>query len=158
MTTSAPARPSPGRRASVLEEIAAQRRNDIARDLEGVSSAQLRRDAAAAPAARDALAALLRPGLHLIAEMKRRSPSAGELPGALDIPARARAYQAGGASIISVLVEAHHFGGSPADLRAAREATSLPILAKDFVVDPRQLPLLRAAGADLALRRDQARG
>ncbi|MBA3850789.1 MAG: tryptophan synthase subunit beta [Chloroflexi bacterium] len=149
----APARPRPSPRSpSVLDEIAAQRRLDIERDLAGTSTVQLRRDAAAAPPPRDGVRPLLRPGLHLIAEIKRRSPSAGDLPGgSLDIAQRARAYQAGGASIISVLVEPHRFGGSPADLRSARAATSLPILAKDFVVDGRQLPLLRAAGADLVL-------
>ena len=61
--------------------------------------------------------------------------------GELDVAERARAYQAGGASMISVLVEPHWFGGSLDDLRAARAATTLPVLAKEFVVDPRQLPL-----------------
>jgi len=151
-TRSAPAAHAAHHDASVLDEIASQRRIDIERDLSDLSPAQLRRDAAAAPAPRDAVGPLLRPGLHLIAEIKRRSPSAGDLPGgSLDIAARARAYQAGGASIASVLVEAHRFGGSVADLRAVRQATSLPILAKDFVVDARQLPMLRAAGADLVL-------
>ena len=95
---------------------------------------------------------LARPGLHVIAEIKRRSPSAGSLAeGPLDVADRARAYAAGGASIISVLVEPHWFGGSIEDLRAARAATSIPVLAKEFVVDPRQLPILRAAGADAVL-------
>ena len=92
------------------------------------------------------------PGLHLIAEIKRRSPSAGALAdGDLDVASRARAYQAGGAAVISVLVENRYFGGSIDDLRAARAATTLPVLAKEFVVDARQLPLLRAAGADAVL-------
>jgi len=88
----------------------------------------------------------------VIAEVKRRSPSAGDLaaPGT-DVVARARAYAAGGAAIVSVLVEPHWFGGSMADLTAVRAAIPVPVLAKDFVVDERQLPLLRAAGADLAL-------
>ncbi len=93
-----------------------------------------------------------RPGLHLIAEIKRSSPSAGKLAAKrLNVAERARAYQAGGASLISVLVEPHWFGGSLKDLKAARAATSLPVLAKEFVVDERQLPLLRAAGADAVL-------
>jgi tryptophan synthase beta subunit len=71
--------------------------------------------------------------------------------GQLDVAERARAYQAGGASMISVLVEPHWFGGSLEDLRQARAATTLPVLAKEFVVDARQLPLLRTAGADAVL-------
>jgi len=96
----------------------------------------------------DALAA---PGLHLIAEVKRRSPSAGAIVEADDAVARARAYAAGGAAAISVLCEPHWFGGSVDDLRGVRAAVSVPVLAKEFVVDPRQLDLLRAAGADLVL-------
>ena len=72
------------------------------------------------------------------------------MPGS-DVVARARAYAAGGASIISVLVEPHWFGGSIADLTAIRASVSVPVLAKEFVVDRRQLPMLRAAGADLVL-------
>ena len=69
----------------------------------------------------------------------------------VDVADRARAYAAGGASMISVLVEPHWFGGSIDDLATARAATSVPVLAKEFVVDPRQLPILRAAGADAVL-------
>ena len=93
-----------------------------------------------------------RPGLHLIAEIKRSSPSAGGIAAADDdIVARARAYEAGGAAAISVLCEPHWFGGSVADLRAVRAAVSVPVLAKEFVVEEIQLPMLRAAGADLVL-------
>ncbi len=138
--------------AGVLEEIAARRRADIERELGSRTYAELAREAARAPEPRDQLGRLLRPGLHLIAEIKRRSPSAGTLAdGHLHVAERARAYEAGGASAISVLVEPHWFGGTLADIAAARDATALPILAKEFVVDPRQLPLVRAAGADLVL-------
>jgi indole-3-glycerol phosphate synthase len=89
---------------------------------------------------------LAAPGLHLIAEVKRRSPSAGAIAADADPVALARAYEAGGASAISVLCEPHWFGGSVADLRAVRAAVTLPILAKEFVVDERQLPVLRSAG------------
>ena len=106
---------------------------------------------AAAPPPRPIAEALAAPGLHLIAEVKRRSPSAGEIVPADDAVARARAYAAGGASAISVLCEPHWFGGSVDDLRAVRAAVSVPVLAKEFVVDARQLDLLRAAGADLVL-------
>ena len=144
--------PVAGGAAGVLDEIAARRRADIERELGHRTYADLAREAASAPEPRDQLGRLLRPGLHLIAEIKRRSPSAGTLAeGRLDVAERARAYAAGGASAISVLVEPHWFGGSLDDIAAARDATSLPILAKEFVVDPRQLPLVRAAGADLVL-------
>ena len=95
---------------------------------------------------------LAAPGLHLIAEIKRASPSAGRIAAAGDdIVARARAYEAGGAAAISVLCEPHWFGGSVDDLRAVRAAVAIPVLAKDFVVEEVQLPVLRAAGADLVL-------
>src|SRR6185369_4016341 len=95
---------------------------------------------------------LAAPGLHLIAEIKRSSPSAGEIAAPdEDIVARACAYEAGGATAISVLCEPHWFGGSVDDLRAVRAAVSVPVLAKEFVVEPIQLPHLRAAGADLVL-------
>ncbi len=145
-----PARRSPG--LGVLDEIADRRRADIAAELAGRSLHELELAARSAPPPRDATAPLLRPGLHVIAEAKRRSPSAGVLaaPGE-DVVARARAYAAGGAAIVSVLVEPHWFSGSIGDLAAVRAAIPVPVLAKEFVVDERQLPLLRAAGADLVL-------
>ena len=138
--------------ASVLDDIAARRAADVAAELGDRDLRAIRRDAPEGPARRDVAGRLARPGLHLITEIKRRSPSAGPLAGkTLDVASQARAYQAGGASMISVLVEPHWFGGSLADLQAARAATSLPVLAKEFVVDARQLPLLRSAGADAVL-------
>ena len=138
--------------AGVLEEIAARRAADVAADLGSATYRDLARAAAAAPAPRDALLRLARPGLHLVAEVKRSSPSAGAIAAAgLDPVAQARAYEAGGAAVISVLCEPHWFGGSVEDLRAVRAAVAVPVLAKEFVVDPRQLPVLRAAGADLVL-------
>ncbi len=136
----------------VVVDIAARRLTDITPDLDALGAAGLARMAAAAPPPRDLVERLARPGLHLIAEVKRRSPSAGAIAGPDEDPvARARAYERGGASAISVLCESHWFGGSIADLTAVRAAVGLPVLAKDFVVDPRQLPLLRAAGADAVL-------
>ncbi len=142
----------PAARRNVVAEIAARRATDLASELAGVSVARLERAAAAAPAPRDLSLRLARPGLALIAEVKRASPSAGRIVAASDDPVRrARAYAAGGAAAISVLCEPHWFGGSVADLTAVRAAVSVPVLAKEFVVDPRQLPILRAAGADLVL-------
>jgi phosphoribosylanthranilate isomerase len=137
---------------NVVAEIAARRAADLATELAGVTMASLERAAASAPAARDLTLRLARPGLALIAEVKRSSPSAGQIVAGSDDPVRrARAYAAGGAAAISVLCEPHWFGGSLADLAAVRAAVSVPVLAKEFVVDPRQLPILRAAGADLVL-------
>jgi len=139
------------RRANVVREIAARRLTDVRVELDALGRDGLRALLTAAPDPRPVAEALAAPGLHLIAEVKRRSPSAGAIAPADDAVARARSYAAGGAAAISVLCEPHWFGGSVADLRAVRAAVSVPVLAKEFVVDPRQLDLLRAAGADLVL-------
>jgi tryptophan synthase beta subunit len=139
-------------RAGVVAEIAARRRADVLAELAGIDGAELRRRVAAAPPPRPIAERLAAPGLHLIAEIKRSSPSAGAMAGEdEDVVGRARAYQRGGAAAISVLCEPHWFGGSMVDLAAVRAAVSIPVLAKEFVVAPRQLDLLRAAGADLVL-------
>jgi len=97
------------------------------------------------------LSALRAPGVALIAEHKRRSPSAGAIREDLELHEVIGAYQAGGAAAISVLTEEVSFGGSLEDLRAARAHTTLPILRKDFTVDPYQLYEALAAGADAVL-------
>jgi tryptophan synthase beta subunit len=139
------------RRSNVVREIAARRLADVRPELDALGRDGLRRALAAAPAPRPIAEVLADPGLHLIAEVKRRSPSAGAIAATDDAVARARAYAAGGAAAISVLCEPHWFGGSVNDLRAVRAAVAVPVLAKEFIVDPRQLALLRAAGADLVL-------
>ncbi|MEA5119055.1 MAG: indole-3-glycerol phosphate synthase TrpC [Propionicimonas sp.] len=100
---------------------------------------------------RDPLPALAAPGLSVIAEVKRSSPSKGHLAAIPDPAALAGSYQAGGAAAISVLTEQRRFGGSLADLEAVRGAVSVPVLRKDFVVTDYQLWEARAAGADLVL-------
>ena len=138
-------------RGGVVAEIAARRLADVLPELDALGRAGLARGVSAAPAPRPIAEVLAGPGLHLVAEVKRRSPSVGEIAAGDDAVARARAYAAGGAAAISVLCEPHWFGGSVDDLRAVRAAVAVPVLAKEFVVDPRQLQLLRAAGADLVL-------
>ncbi len=140
-----------GRLPDLLGEIAARRRSDLSTLLAGRTSRDLARAAAAASPPRPIAEMLARPGCHLIAEIKRRSPSAGALVPFADPAAVARAYEAGGASGVSVLCEPHWFGGSMADIGRVRGQVRLPVLAKEFVVDRRQLPLLRAAGADAVL-------
>jgi tryptophan synthase beta chain len=151
-----PSRARAAARAGVVAEIAARRLADIRAQLDGRSYRALAEEAAAysalpGGAVRPVAERLAAPGVHLIAEVKRRSPSAGAIAPDADPIAIARAYEAGGASAISVLCEPHWFRGSPADLSAVRAAVTLPVLAKEFVVDERQLPVLRSAGADMVL-------
>ena len=95
--------------------------------------------------------ALSRPGISLVCEFKRRSPSAGPIAPDRDLVSQVRAYEAGGAAALSILTDETNFGGGLDDLALARESSSLPILRKDFIVDPYQLTESAAAGADAVL-------
>ena len=131
-----------------LTDVVDRIRRDLSADPPDPVS--LRERAAAAPPPRDLAAALRAPGIGVIAEIKRASPSAGRIA-ETDPGARAAAYERAGAAAVSVLTERTHFGGSNDDLQAARACTSLPILRKDFVVHPAQVLEARAAGADAIL-------
>jgi indole-3-glycerol phosphate synthase len=135
--------------AAVLESIVAEARRRAAVVAE--RGAAWVREAQAAPPARDLGAALGTPGLSVIAEVKRRSPSAGDIAPSLDPAGLAGEYAAGGAAALSVLTEPTFFGGSEEDLRAVRNTVELPVLRKDFIVDPVQVWESRAIGADAVL-------
>jgi len=113
--------------------------------------AELERAAAAAPAPAGFAAAFRRPSLGLIAEVKRRSPSAGSINATLDPVAHAVSYASSGAAAISVLTDGPFFGGSLDDLRAVAAAVAVPVLRKDFILAEEQLLEARAAGASAAL-------
>jgi indole-3-glycerol phosphate synthase len=136
---------------SVLNGILDGVREDLAERQARVPLAELRARAAARPAALDPLPAFRAPGVSIIAEVKRRSPSKGALAAIPDPAALAARYAEGGAAAISVLTERRRFDGSLADLDAVRAAVRVPVLRKDFVVSPYQVWETRAHGADLML-------
>ncbi len=137
---------------SVLDDILEGVRADLAQRQALLPLDELKDVAAARPACKDGVAALRGDdGVRVIAEVKRSSPSKGELA-AIDDPAGLAAdYEAGGAAVISVLTEQRRFGGTLADLDAVRAAVEIPVLRKDFVVSSYQLWEARARGADLVL-------
>jgi indole-3-glycerol phosphate synthase len=137
--------------ASVLADIIAGVREDVQIRQSRVPLDVVKEQARAARPARDALAALRAPGVGVIAEVKRRSPSAGTLAAIDDPAALAARYQAGGARMISVLTEQRRFGGSLDDLDAVRATVRVPLLRKDFVVGSYQVHEARAHGADVVL-------
>jgi len=139
----------------VLAEICAEKRAHVARAKAALSEAALLAGLAVAPPLRPFVAALerhLAEGRYgLIAEIKKASPSAGLIRGDFDPPTFARAYAAGGASCLSVLTDAPYFQGNDDDLRAARRQVELPVLRKDFILDPYQILESRHIGADCVL-------
>jgi indole-3-glycerol phosphate synthase len=138
---------------SFLARAVADARSDAERRAARLPPAAVRAAAAIAPTARGLRAAVGRgpDGPRVIAEVKRRSPSRGDIRIDLDPAGLAAAYAAGGACAISVLTEPHHFAGSPGDLLAVRAAVDLPVLRKDFVTTPYQVWEARAWGADAVL-------
>src|SRR5262245_2519444 len=136
---------------SVLDEILAGVREDVAARQRAVPLERVRALAAEAPPPKDAYSLLREPGVGVIAEVKRSSPSKGRLADIPDPADLAREYAAGGARCISVLTEARWFGGSLEDFDAVRVAVEVPLLRKDFVVSSYQVHEARAHGADLVL-------
>lgn len=142
---------APGK--DVLERIIASTRAEVVRRREGTSIETLRQGIAAQDDAPRGFGSALKERtaqgrFALITEVKKASPSGGLIREEFDPAAIARAYEAGGATCLSVLTEGPHFQGSERDLIAARGASSLPVLRKDFIVDPWQVWEARAAGAD----------
>ena len=136
---------------SVLQRIVESTREDVARRRRAIPLSELERELSALGEERPFQEALGRPGVSVIAEFKRRSPSAGEIRAGSDVVEVVGAYERAGAAALSVLTEERNFGGSLEDLRAARAASALPILRKDFIVDPYQVIESVVAGADAIL-------
>jgi indole-3-glycerol phosphate synthase len=137
--------------ATFLETVVERTEAQLARRKREVPAADLERRLGPVRRGRPFSEALVDEGIALIAEMKRASPSRGPIRPGASVTEVVRAYETGGAAACSVLTEPEHFGGSLDDLAEAREATSLPLLRKDFLVDEYQLLEARVAGADAVL-------
>ena len=137
--------------SNFLEEVVERTRADVAARREVVPLEALQERLEPPPRGRPFSEALIQEGISLIAEMKRSSPSKGPIRPDATVTDIVRAYEAAGASACSVLTEPHWFGDSLDDLVEARAACDLPLLRKDFIVDPYQLAEARLAGADAVL-------
>ena len=137
----------------ILDRILATKRDEVTVLRRPQTRTLLRKVALDAPPTRDFASALRRDDRHpgLIAEIKRKSPSKGDLALDLDPGALAKDYEAGGATALSVLTDGSYFGGAIEDLQAARDAVTIPVLRKDFVIDEVQIYESRAVGADAIL-------
>jgi len=136
---------------NVLDRIVDSTRRDVEQRRAEVPLAALERQLAGRGEDRPFSEALVHPGISVIAEHKRRSPSAGTIREGATVEEVVAAYERGGAAALSVLTERHHFGGSLEDLRLAKATTRLPILRKDFIVDTYQVYESAVAGADALL-------
>jgi indole-3-glycerol phosphate synthase len=136
---------------TILDTIVEQKWAEIAAAKAALPAADLERRAAALPPPRDFAQALRQPGMRIIAEVKKASPSAGVIRPDFDPVAIARTYERHGADCLSVLTDERFFQGRLAFMSAARDATTLPVLRKEFILDPYQLLETRAAGADSVL-------
>jgi indole-3-glycerol phosphate synthase len=136
---------------SVLEDIVAGARLDLAEREAAVPLAEVKQQAVRTDSALDPMPVFRADGVSVIAEVKRASPSKGTLAAIDDPAALAAEYESGGAAAVSVLTEGRRFGGSLDDLRSVRRRVSIPVLRKDFIVSSYQLWEARAAGADMAL-------
>ncbi|MYR05275.1 indole-3-glycerol phosphate synthase TrpC [Gordonia sp. SID5947] len=136
---------------TVLDSIIEGVKADVAAREAVLDYAAVKAASAQAPDPIDAMAAFNKPGIGVIAEVKRASPSKGDLASIADPAELAAAYEAGGARIISVLTEQRRFRGSLADLDSVRAAVNIPVLRKDFIVGPYQIHEARAHGADVIL-------
>jgi indole-3-glycerol phosphate synthase len=134
-----------------LDRIVEDTRDEVQRRRERVPLARLEAALGERPEARPFQEALTRPGVSVIAEHKRRSPSAGAIREDTSLTDVVQAYERGGAAALSILTEPFHFGGSLDDLREARGVTELPVLRKDFILDRYQLYESAVAGADAIL-------
>jgi indole-3-glycerol phosphate synthase len=136
---------------SVLDRIVEATRDEVERRRAAISLAELEAAVRERPEGRPFSEALTRPGISVIAEHKRRSPSAGQIREGSTVEEIVLAYERGGAAALSILTEPSHFGGSLRDLQAALAVTELPVLRKDFIVDLYQVYESAAAGADAIL-------
>ncbi|MEM8858012.1 MAG: indole-3-glycerol phosphate synthase TrpC [Chloroflexota bacterium] len=138
-------------RGKILDEIMRYHRERLPKIKAEIDPANVRAWAQLAPPPLDFYAAVTKPGVSLIAECKKASPSKGLIVPRYNAVNIALDYRDGGASCISVLTDGRHFQGSLEDLRDVREATKIPLLRKDFIFDPYQVHEARAAGADCIL-------
>jgi indole-3-glycerol phosphate synthase len=138
-------------RGKILDEMMRYHREQLPKIMREVPAADLRALASVAPPALDFYAALKAPGVSLIAECKKASPSKGLIVRHYDPVKLARSYERAGARAISVLTDGRHFQGSLEDLRDVKEAVNIPVLRKDFTFDPYHIYEARAAGADAIL-------